>query len=464
MPEYYLDDTIAAIATPFGEGGISVIRVSGEKAFKIVSKIFSNKKLDKIEDCPTHTIHLGNIIDTNKKIIDQVLISIFKAPNSYTGENVIEISSHGGQAVTKKILELLIQSGARYAEPGEFTKRAFFNGKIDLTQAEAVLDLIQAKSQRSLDVAIQQLTGSLSRKLKSVKDQMMKLYGHMEAYLDFPEDDLEIYSNNEITNNLNKIKNEIDHLIESFKRASLLREGVAAVIVGTPNVGKSSFFNELLERDRALVSAFPGTTRDHLEESLDIKGITIRLTDTAGLISTPEHPLDQMGMQRTRETIEKAHLTLFVVDGSRELKESDKWIFRELDHDKPVLVLINKSDLEIKLDLTELETLIQNKKYIFISTKTRKGFSEFSDEIFNILLGNDFEMPSEQITRMRHKNALEEASETISRAQKAFQEKESLDCVILEIKTAIDLLRELIGEVYSEDLLDVIFSEFCIGK
>ncbi|MBI3312876.1 MAG: tRNA uridine-5-carboxymethylaminomethyl(34) synthesis GTPase MnmE [Candidatus Omnitrophica bacterium] len=464
MPEFKTDDTIAAIATPIGEGGISVIRLSGDKTFEIIEKIFHPAKKNNLTEFPSHTIHLGEIRTPENELLDEVLVSFFRRPNSYTGEDIIEINCHGGMLVTKRILDLLIRSGARHAEPGEFTRRAFLNGKIDLTQAEAILDLIKAKSERSLEVAVRQLTGALSQKFKNLKNELMALYAHMEAYLDFPEEHLEICSDNTMISSLQNIRREIQKLIAGFERGAMIREGVMAVIVGKPNVGKSSFFNALLERDRALVSEFPGTTRDHLEEWIDLQGLSIRLVDTAGLASNFKHPLEHMGMEATRQVLNAAGVVLFMVDGSAPLDEEDALVFKIIENQKSVLVLINKSDLPAKLDEKKLKSLSGDKKIIKISAKTREGFDWLETSVVEIILGKNSEAESEQITRLRHKHALHAASEALEHAAKALGRKESLELVTFDLKSALQSLQELIGEIYSEDLLDVIFAEFCIGK
>ncbi len=464
MPEFRLEDTIAALATPVGEGGLAVIRVSGPETFSIVKALFHFKKEQDLFLLPSHTLHFGEIRNEKGEPLDQVIISLFRAPHSYTGENVIEMSTHGGVTVSRRILDLLIQKGARHAEPGEFTKRAFLHGKMDLTQAEAVLDLIKAKSEKSLEAAVRQLKGTLSRKLKVLKDELMNLYAHMEAYLDFPDEHLEVYSDHEMLQRLEKIRNQVETLLASFKRGILLREGVRMAIVGKPNVGKSSLFNALLERDRALVSEYPGTTRDMLEEALEIKGTYIRMVDTAGLTAIPGHPLEQMGMEKTREVLKEAQLYLFLVDGSSFLEEADEMVFQEIPQGKPLLVLITKGDLPQKITAKEIQKQFPAGEILKLSARTREGLSYLEEKIADLILRESSGQEGEQITRLRHKNALEAAQTALLRSENAFCAKQSLEFVIADLKIALDALRELIGEIYSEELLDVIFSEFCIGK
>ncbi len=455
-----IEDTIAAIATPLGEGGIAVIRVSGSEAFSVAQKIFQAANGAQIQAAASHTILFGKVSDGSGKTVDQVLVSIFKNPHSYTGEDTVEISCHGGLVVSRKILDLLYQAGARPAQPGEFTKRAFINGKIDLTQAEAVLDLIRAKSDRSREIAIRQLSGALSVRFKDLRDRLMSVYANMEAYLDFPDEDLEIDIRDGMQNQLVQIEKTIEGLLAGFSKNSLLREGALVVLAGKPNAGKSSLFNALLERDRAIVSDIPNTTRDIIEEPLEIGGFWMRLADTAGIVSTPEHPLDEISMQRSREAIEKCHLVLFVADGSGVLDESDRTVLRKIPQDKPRMILINKTDLPVELskeDISELKDAIQ------ISTKTGKGLDLLEKQLA-LFLEKQTSDNGEQITKQRHHHALTQALEALSRARETYEKKLSFEFVTVDLKAAIDALEELIGSIYSEDLLDVVFKQFCIGK
>lgn len=472
MPKIDLEDTIAAIATPVGEGGISVIRLSGKDAFPILERVFSLKK-GKLSQLPSHTIHFGKILNDKKEVVDEVLASLFRAPHSYTAQDVIEISSHGGLLVTKSILDLLISKGARHAEPGEFTKRAFLNGKIDLAQAEAILDLIRAKSEKSRECAVRQLAGDLSRRFKSIKDELLKMHAHMEAFLDFPDEHLEIYSDRVFQDQFTKLENDLQELIASFRRGSVLREGAVVAIAGKPNVGKSSLFNTLLARDRALVSELPGTTRDSLEEAVEIGGIYMRLVDTAGLAAGLENPLDRMGMERTRQVLGQTRFFLYLLDGSGEITEADRAAYREiLSNDKPAenfsnrkaIIVLNKCDLGIKIKEEDIRKFAGDKNILKISTKTREGLEMLEAAMSRMVTEGFGEGEGEQVTRLRHKNALEESLSALRRSREAFLRKDSLEFAVVDLKEAIDLLRELVGEVYSEDLLDVIFSEFCIGK
>jgi tRNA modification GTPase len=463
MSFYCQDDTIAAVATPPGAGGLSVIRVSGKRAFEIVGKFFHPKR-GRLPAFDSHTVHMGEVRDQKGGPVDEILVSIFKKPHSYTAEDCVEISSHGGILVTKKILALLIEGGARHAEPGEFTRRAFLNGKMDLTQAEAVLDLICAKSAKSLEMAARQLSGSLSRELTALKDGLMRIYAHMEAYLDFPDEQLEIFDDAAFLDRFADICKKVENLIASFRRGALIREGVTVAIAGKPNAGKSSLFNALLERDRALVSEFPGTTRDTLEEAVEIGGMYVKLIDTAGLTPTLGHPLDRMSMERTRQTIRQADLCLFVTDMSSDVDSGDEAVYGALGVGKRTIVVANKSDLDGKIDFLKLEKLTGESDPLKISVFSREGLDQLEKRIAETIGRDCLQGEGEQITRLRHLQALEGALEALRRSEDGFRRRESFEYIIVDLKSAADKLRELIGEVYSEDLLDVIFSEFCIGK
>ncbi len=462
MPEINLEDTIAAISTPPGEGGIGIIRLSGPKAVSIAARMFRPLNGLVFEEAKSHAVHLGHICDEQGNVIDQVLITIFRRPKSYTAEDVVEISGHGGLRVLQKILGFALSLGARHAEPGEFTRRAFLNGRLDLAQAEAVLDLIRAKTDRSLEVALRQLAGKLSNEVKMVKDELMKLYAHLEAYLDFPDEHLEVYSSKEFQSKYKLVIERLERLVASFSKGEILREGALVIIVGRPNVGKSSLLNALLDRDRALVSEIPGTTRDILEESIELEGVWLRLVDTAGLwISS--NPLEQAAMERTKRYFEEGDLFLWLLDASEGFSEGDGAIFKELKG-KKVIPVVNKIDTERKKDLSNLEKLVSRHEVCFLSAKTREGIENLEKKIVNSIFEGELGQESIMITRLRHKKALEASLDLLKKSFSTLLKKESIEFVALDLKQSLDALRELVGEVYSEDLLDVIFKEFCIGK
>ena len=465
MPKVDLEDTIVALATPPGEGGIAVIRVTGRLALPLVEPLFRSSHGKRLSQQATHTLQHGFFLDEKKQTVDEILLSVFRAPHSFTGEDVVEINCHGGIRLTQSIIEILVRQGGRPAEPGEFTKRAFLNGKMDLTQAEAVLDLIRAKAEISLQAALRQLEGNLSEKINSLKEKLLGLTAHLEASLDFPDERLDVYSGEECLEKIKKIENEIHALVGSFKRGLVMREGVLVVIIGRPNVGKSSLLNALLARERALVSPIPGTTRDSLEETIEIGGFCLRLVDTAGLVNGAIHelpPLERISMERTRSYLVEEGLFLFVVDGSSGWTIEDEAILKELEK-KNFLIVINKSDLPKKLD-KKFSDKISGGQICSISCVTGRNIPDLEKCMEANLIRLGMAPESLTLTRLRHKLALEKALEALARSRKTLEEKQSAEFVLVDLKMALDALRELIGEIYSEDLLDVIFQEFCIGK
>ncbi|MBI4000151.1 MAG: tRNA uridine-5-carboxymethylaminomethyl(34) synthesis GTPase MnmE [Candidatus Omnitrophica bacterium] len=462
MSEVNLEGTIAAISTPPGEGGIGIVRLSGKNAISIAACMFRSANGINLCDQESHTVHFGIICDGESCPIDQVLVSLFRRPKSYTAEDVVEISAHGGSLILKKILNLALSFGARHAEPGEFTRRAFLNGRIDLTQAEGVLDLIRAKTDRSLEMALRQLSGKLSQELNSIQDELMKLYAHLEAYLDFPDEHLEVYSSNDFKSRFQRVAERIKRLVSSFSKGEILREGAVVTIVGRPNVGKSSLLNALLNRDRALVSDIPGTTRDILEESIELDGLWVRLVDTAGLWHSTDS-LDKAAMERTQRHLEEGDLFLWVLDGTDGLLEEDKLIWARLKG-RRVIPIVNKIDVGDRVIPSELEKVSDGLTPIFLSAKTREGIENLEKKIVDSILGTELAQESVVITRLRHKRALEASFESLEKSFQTFLNRESLEFVALDLKQSLDALKELVGEIYSEDLLDVIFKEFCIGK
>ncbi|OGX04371.1 MAG: tRNA uridine-5-carboxymethylaminomethyl(34) synthesis GTPase MnmE [Omnitrophica bacterium RIFCSPLOWO2_12_FULL_50_11] len=462
MPEVHLDDTIAAISTPPGEGGIGIVRLSGPDAVTIVSRMFRSANGTDLMNAKSHTVHFGTICDRQSRIVDQALVSIFRAPKSYTAEEAAEISAHGGRRVLQRILGLALSYGARQAEPGEFTRRAFLNGRMDLAQAEAVLDLIRARTDRSLDVAVKQLRGKLSQEVKAIKDELMTVYVHLEAYLDFPDEHLEVYSNKDFLQKLQQAADQLSALIASYSKGEILREGALVVIVGHPNAGKSSLLNALLDRDRAIVSEIPGTTRDVLEESIELDGLWIRIVDTAGL-GRSQDPLDRAGMERTKRYVCEGDLFLWMLDGSLGFLDEDQEIFEVLK-DKKVIAVVNKIDLPEQKRLNVLEYIVPQESIVSISAKTRAGIGQLEKKIKTTVLDEELGEESVLITRLRHKRALEASLDALEKSRSSLERRESLELVTFDLKQALDALREFVGEIYSEDLLDLIFNEFCIGK
>lgn len=464
-----LEDTIAAIATPAGEGGVGIARISGKNALAVADKIFrARQKKFSLSEAKPQRFYYGWVVDSEGEVADEVLLVVFKSPHSYTGEDVAEIHGHGGMRSLRAVLELILRSGARMAEPGEFTKRAFLNGRMDLTQAEAVLDTIRAKTDLALKAAMRQLEGALSKAVHSIKDDLMKMAAHMEASLDFPEEDLGIYSSEDFQNGFKTAKEKIETLLASFAKGELVRNGVLVVIVGKPNVGKSSLLNALLERDRAIVSEIPGTTRDVIEEEIEFDGIPIRVADTAGLFLS-EEPLTKAGMERTRRYLNEGHLFLWVLDGADGISKDDEAVFSELSA-KPVIAVFNKLDLfrrEIKPERLKKELSGKFKlsaSPCLVSAKTGQGIDGLKKTIVECVGGKKMESESLLLTRLRHKRALEESLEALKNAQAAFLDRASLELVTIDLKRSLDALREMTGEIYTEEILDMIFGEFCIGK
>jgi len=445
-------DIIAAISTPFGEGAISVIRISGQGCLKKINKIF-NGKTD-LEKAKPNTIHYGKIFDKKNKIIDDVLVSIFKNPNSYTGEDSAEISTHGNPLITQKILDLLFSLDIRAAEPGEFTKRAFINGKMDLTQAEAVADIINARTNVSLKGARNQLDGLLSSKINELRNLLIDASSLLELELDFAEEDLEFISYKEIKRRINNINSELKNLVNSYKIGKIVKDGVNVVLVGKPNVGKSSLLNYILKESRAIVSHIPGTTRDIIKEEISIDGILFKIYDTAGIRLT-DNEIEKEGVYRSRNAVKNADVVVFINDVESSFPED---LYQE------ILKLTKKNIINV-INKIDLKRIKPEKNEILISAKTGEGMEIF----FNTLKEKSFglEIFSEEnaiVTNIRHKNTLNKAIAFLDDANKAIKEKLSNEFIADDLRRAENALGEIIGKVTTEDILNNIFSNFCIGK
>ena len=407
-----INDTIVAIATPPGEGGISVIRISGGNVLSLASKLF-HSSFDILKNTPpSHKVLFGEILDPNsKRVIDEVLFTWFKKPNSYTGEDVVEISCHGGTLVTSTILENILSQGVRLAKPGEFTRRAFVHGRIDLTQAEAVVDLIEAASEKALNCAVLQLKGGLSRRINNLFDELLAVQAQLEAAIDFSEEGLNFQSREKTGQQIERVKNEVLTLAGSFHQGKIIREGVRVTLVGKPNTGKSSLLNALMQEDRAIVTDIPGTTRDTLEERIKVKDIHIVIVDSAGLRSEPEI-VEEEGIQRTRNALEKSDLVLVVFDTSQPLDENDDLLMNELG-DKPRCILFNKSDLEQKWEKEKIKKFLRDDKPISISAKTGAGMQDLIEAIYGFAVKGESMGESIFITRERHRNHLKQAASAL---------------------------------------------------
>ena len=454
-----LFDTIAAISTPKGEGGIGIIRISGDKSFEILSKIFNTKNPNK--DLGFYKLNYGFIHDKGK-IIDEVMIVRMKAPKTYTCEDVVEINCHGGYFVTEKVLELVLKNGARHAEKGEFTKRAFMNGRIDLSQAEAVMDLIHGKTEKSISLSLDQLRGDLKNKINNFKKSLLDVTAHVNVVLDYPEEGIDDPLPENLRKNLEKVYEEANLLIESYDKGKKIKEGIKTVIVGKPNVGKSTLLNSLLREERAIVTHVPGTTRDIIEEIINIKGIPLVLTDTAGIRKTDDI-VENIGVEKSKQLIEKADLILLVLDASEKLEKEDMEVIEKIkENNKKTIVLLNKIDLERKLDLSSynLENIVE------ISAKDNIGIEEMEDKIYSYIVEEDVENTSEKliITNIRHKTALEKTKEAVKNIFETIDTGMPLDLISVDLKEALDSLSEITGEISSEDILEHIFGNFCVGK
>jgi len=458
-------DTIAAISTPLGVGGIGIVRLSGPQARQVFEKIFRRRGAD--GPLLSHHFYLGEVLHpqgpASGGVIDEVLAVFMEKPRTYTREDVVEIQAHSGILILQEILNAVLQSGARLAEPGEFTKRAFLNGRIDLTQAEAVIDLIQSRTRKSLGMANLQRQGRLGTEVRQVRDRLLDLLAQMEASIDFPEDEVPELSGENIRLQLQGALERLNSLLQTYEEGKVYREGVSAVIVGRPNVGKSSLLNALLREDRAIVTPVPGTTRDVIEEGVNVRGIFLKLMDTAGLHQTKD-AVEGEGVRRTWDRLAQADLVIWVVDGSEPLTPDDLDILTEV-RDKRTVVAINKNDLPLRVNLQDLAGQIPRVPLIPVSALHHRRIGHLEDAIRDRVLNGTSESSSEiLLSNLRHKHALERAREGLERAMEASRLKLSVEFLSVDLGTALQALGEVVGETTSEDLLERIFSQFCIGK
>jgi len=448
-----LEDTIAAIATPTGIGAISIIRISGTKVISVADSIFKGKA--RIADVNSHTVHYGKIVAGQNDFIDDVLLTVFRSPNSYTGEDVVEISCHGNPLIGKKIIDLLLQKDLRIAEPGEFTKRAFLNNKIDLAQAEAVIDVISSRSDASLRGARNQLDGLLSNCVTTLRDSLMDTLSFLELELDFAEEDVEFVAKEELLRKINSIIKKIDELLDTYSFGRVIRDGVNVAIVGKPNVGKSSLLNYLLKESRAIVSDIPGTTRDVIREEIMIDGILFKLFDTAG-IRLSENLIEVEGVRRSNEAIVNSDFVLFVNDVEQGYSKDLFNELQQLTGGERIIPVINKIDLGIKTDVGDA---------VKISATTGQGIENLITRMKQCAIGNaNYSEKSAIVSNIRHIHCLRSAKDSLSEAIVSLNQKYSGEFIAVDLRSAVDFLGEIIGEVTSEDVLNNIFSKFCIGK
>ncbi|MDD4843816.1 MAG: tRNA uridine-5-carboxymethylaminomethyl(34) synthesis GTPase MnmE [Anaerotignum sp.] len=455
-----LDDSIAAISTPLGMGGIGIVRVSGQGCIELVDRLFSGKS--SLLAKKTHTLSYGKIIH-HGEVIDEVLVSVMKSPHTYTKDDIVEINCHGGSLVTRRILEAVLNEGARLAEPGEFTKRAFLNGRMDLTQAEAVIDIIHAHTDLSRQAAVNQLEGRLKSAVRSMRQEILDMIAAIEAVIDYPEHDVEEETYGNMEQAALKILAQMEKLLQNADRGKIIREGLETVIVGKPNVGKSSLLNWLLEEERAIVTDIPGTTRDTVEEYINIDGIPVKIVDTAGIRETGDL-VEKMGVEKSKAYAEKADLVLMMLDGSRPLDEEDKDILSFIQG-KKTLILLNKTDLAPRLSMEELEKFIPKKQLLSVSIKENRGFDELIQSLKELFFsGEGVKAEDGLLGNTRHKNALFQAKEAMEQCLVTIRTRMPEDFISLDLQDANRALGEITGDVADEEIIDRIFTKFCLGK
>ncbi|MCI2927541.1 tRNA uridine-5-carboxymethylaminomethyl(34) synthesis GTPase MnmE [Staphylococcus hominis] len=456
-------DTITSISTPMGEGAIGIVRLSGPEAVEIGDKLYKGKK--KLKDVPSHTINYGHIIDPETdEVVEEVMISVLRAPKTFTREDIIEINCHGGILTINRILELTMTHGARMAEPGEYTKRAFLNGRIDLSQAEAVMDFIRSKTDRASKVAMNQIEGRLSDLIKRQRQSILEILAQVEVNIDYPEyDDVEDATTEFLLAQSKKIKNEIDQLLETGTQGKIMREGLSTVIVGKPNVGKSSMLNNLIQDNKAIVTEVAGTTRDVLEEYVNVRGVPLRLVDTAGIRDT-ENIVEKIGVERSRKALSEADLILFVLNNNEPLTEEDRTLYEVIKNEDSI-VIVNKTDLERRLDIEEVKTMIGDTPLIQTSMLKQEGVDELELQIRDLFFGGEVQnQDMTYVSNSRHISLLKQARQTIQDAIDAAEAGIPMDMVQIDLTRTWELLGEIIGESASDELINQLFSQFCLGK
>lgn len=456
-------DTIAAISTPVGEGGISIIRISGDDALEVAQRIYQGKDLSKVA---SHTINYGHIIDPEThEEVDEVMVSVMKAPRTYTREDVIEINCHGGLLATNRILQLVLSYGARMAEPGEFTKRAFLNGRLDLSQSEAVMDLIRAKTDKSMKVALNQLDGSLSRLIRNLRKDILDVLAQVEVNIDYPEyDAVEEMTTKMLKEKAVEIQQRIQALLKTAKQGKVLREGLATAIIGRPNVGKSSLLNTLLHEDKAIVTNVAGTTRDVIEEYVNVNGVPLKLIDTAGIRKTNDQ-VEKIGVERSKQALDAADLILLLIDSSAPLTTEDQELLAATK-DRQRIVILNKTDLPIKVDLAKLKQLVGDDSIIETSIVNHAGMDQLGERISQMFFNEGIESNQNNImvTNARHIGLLHQANDALTAVLDGINAGMPVDLVQIDMTRCWDLLGEITGDSYQDELLDQLFSQFCLGK
>ncbi|MFG6146742.1 tRNA uridine-5-carboxymethylaminomethyl(34) synthesis GTPase MnmE [Halobacillus sp. B23F22_1] len=455
-------DTITAISTPMGEGAIAIVRLSGPEAVPIADTLFRGKDLNQVD---SHTMHYGKLMDPQTdEMAEEVMVSIMRAPKTFTREDVVEINCHGGLVSVNRVLEIALASGARLAEPGEFTKRAFMNGRIDLSQAEAVMDLIRAKTDRAMNVALKQMDGRLSHLIQDLRQKLLETLAHVEVNIDYPEyDDVEEMSNDMMREKTKEVLEEVDNLLETARQGKILREGLGTAIIGRPNVGKSSLMNALVHENKAIVTEVPGTTRDVIEEYVNVRGVPLRLIDTAGIRET-EDIVERIGVERSRQVLKEADLILLVLNYGDELTEEDRKLF-EAVHDMNVIVIVNKMDLDQKLDFDEVKRLAADHDVISTALIREEGIDQLENAIANTFFEGDLDAGDmTYVSNVRHVQLLKQARQALEDAQNGMDMGVPIDVVQIDVTRTWELLGEIIGDAVHESLIDQLFSQFCLGK
>lgn len=456
-----LNDTIAAISTAIGEAGIAIVRMSGDDSINIIDEIFKSASGKKMAEAENRKFLYGHIVDGDKQI-DEVLVVKMKGPHSYTAEDIIEIHCHGGVVSVKRILNLILSKNARLAEKGEFTKRGFLNGRIDLTQAEAVIDMIKAKTDLSFDMGLNQLSGALSEVLNKLKDELVSMQALIVANIDFPDEDIEDAAYNDLIERSNKILDKMDNLLDNSKNSRLLRDGINTVILGKPNVGKSSLLNGLLKYDRAIVTDIAGTTRDIIEDYINLDGVLLKITDTAGIRETDDE-VEKIGVNIAREKLKEADLVIAIFDISREFDKDDEEILN-LIKDKKHITILNKDDLEQKISDEEIKKYFKD-DYLRLSVMENESVKKIENLIIDLFFDGELQISSDSVlSNLRHINALKEAKKSLLEVNESLKKKVFLDLIEVDLENVIGHISEITGTITTEDILDRVFSDFCIGK
>jgi len=458
-------DTIAAISTPMGEGAIAIVRLSGEEAVAIADQLFRSPSGKKLKEVETHTIHYGRIVDPkSEEIAEEVMVSLMRAPRTFTREDVVEINCHGGIVSVNRVLQLALNAGARLAEPGEFTKRAFLNGRIDLSQAEAVMDLIRAKTDRAMNVALGQMEGRLSKLISTLRQEILEVVAHVEVNIDYPEyDDVEEMTHRILVEKATYIKGELEKLLQTAQQGKILREGLSTVIIGRPNVGKSSLLNSLVQENKAIVTDIPGTTRDVIEEYVNVRGVPLRLVDTAGIRET-EDIVERIGVERSREVLKKADLILLVLNSADDFTEEDKQLFAATEG-MDVIVIVNKTDLPRKIDIDEVRQFAHNHQIVTTSLLEEQGIDDLERAIADMFFKGQIEAGDmTYVSNSRHIALLNQAHQAIEEVLNGIDFGTPIDIIQIDLTRTWELLGEIIGDTVQESLINQLFSQFCLGK